>query len=214
VLDDVRVSRNGVVLVDGVSLRLEPGAFALLSGEVAAGKSTVLATIAGDRAPAAGSVALGGVDIAAWPAPARRRIVVYVGPAPFLFSGSIADNIRFGAPDASDEEVRWALEVADAAEFVDELDDGVDTVIGERGVTLSGGQRQRLGIARAIAAQPDVLLLDAATSAADPAREVAILTSIAAAWSSRVVVAVTTNPSAHALATVHLELADRQLVVR
>jgi ATP-binding cassette subfamily B protein len=152
VLDDVRVSRNAVVLAEGVSLRLEPGTFALLSGEVATGKSTVLATIAGDRAPAAGSVALGGVDIAAWPAPARRRIVVYVGPAPFLFSGSIADNIRFGAPDASDEEVRWALEVADAAEFVDELDDGVDTVIGERGVTLSGGQRQRLGIARAIAA--------------------------------------------------------------
>jgi ABC-type multidrug transport system fused ATPase/permease subunit len=213
-LAGVRVERHGVVALHGVSLELRPGTFAVLSGEVGSGKSTLLATIGGELTPTAGSVILGGVAMASWPAGARRRTVLRVGPAPFIFAGTVAENVRFGAPGATDGDIRSALAVAGALEFVDALPHGVDTVIGERGVNLSGGQRQRLGVARAVAARPEVLLLDAATSAVDPDLEFAILASIRAAWRDRVVVAVSNHPEAETLADITLVLADTAVELR
>jgi ABC-type multidrug transport system fused ATPase/permease subunit len=213
-LVDVVVARHGSLVIDRATVHLTPGSFVVLTGEVGAGKSTLLAALSGEIELGSGTVRLGGVDVGEWSGAARRRAVIRVGPAPFLFAGSIADNVRFGAPAASDDAVRRALLTADALEFVDALPDGVDTVLGERGITLSGGQRQRLGLARALAAEPDVLLLDGAVSAVDPARELRILAAITEAYRDRLVVVVTTHPDAGRLATVHLDLAHRSLVVR
>jgi ABC-type multidrug transport system fused ATPase/permease subunit len=213
-LVDVVVARDGSLVIDRATVRLTPGSFAVLTGEVGAGKSTLLAALSGEISLGSGVVRLGGVDVGEWSGAARRRAVIRVGPAPFLFAGSIADNVRFGAPYASDGDVQRTLVTADAIEFVDALPDGVDTVLGERGITLSGGQRQRLGLARALAAEPDVLLLDGAVSAVDPARELRILAALADEYRDRLVVVVTTHPDAGRLATVHLDLAHRSLVVR
>ncbi|MDH3708143.1 MAG: ATP-binding cassette domain-containing protein, partial [Acidimicrobiia bacterium] len=160
----------------------------------------------------AGTVAIDDVDITQASFDSLRRTVGVALDDPFLFSMSIRDNIAFGDPTASDERVREAAAAAQALEFIDELDDGFDEVIGERGYTLSGGQRQRIALARALLYDPSVLVLDDATSAIDVRVEERIHAALKAATVDRTVILIAHRPATIALADRVVLLEDGQAV--
>ena len=183
-------------------LVVAPGEAVALVGPSGAGKSTVFQLLLRFFDPGAGRILLDGVDIAQLdPAHLRAQIAV-VSQEPVIFAGTIADNIRYGRPAANDAEVRVAAVAAAADEFVRQLPQGYESLVGERGITLSGGQRQRLAIARAMLRDAPVLLLDEATSALDAENERLVqqgLTNLMAGRGDR---ARTTLVIAHRLATI------------
>ncbi|HVU35630.1 MAG TPA: ABC transporter ATP-binding protein [Opitutaceae bacterium] len=154
-------------VVRDFSLRLEPGRHVALVGPSGAGKSTLTHLLLGLYASSAGEIRLDGMAQRDWDMRWVRRQMAVVMQESVLLSGTIGDNIRFARPEASDEEVRTAARLANAAGFIEQLPEAYATLVGERGATLSGGQRQRLAIARAILRNPPVLILDEATSALD-----------------------------------------------
>ena len=190
-------SRMHLAALDGFSLDIEPGQAVALVGPSGAGKSTVFQLLLRFFAPQEGAILFDGVDISQLDPTTLRRNIAIVAQDPVIFSGTIADNIRYGRPGASDEEVRRAAEAAAASEFIEPLPDGYQTVVGERGATLSGGQRQRLAIARAILRDAPLLLLDEATSALDAENERLVQTGLANLMAGR-----TTIVIAHRLATI------------
>jgi ATP-binding cassette, subfamily B, bacterial len=207
--DDVRFAyptRVQAPVLDGISFKVRPGERVAIVGPSGAGKSTVFHLLLRFYDPAAGAVTFDGVRVdAADPQELRKRIAL-VPQDVAIFAASIADNIRFGRPEASDAEVAQAAEQAAAAEFIRRLPQGFDTMIGERGVTLSGGQRQRIAIARAILRTAPLLLLDEATSSLDAESETLVQAALERLMTGR-----TTIVIAHRLATV-LEC-DRILVM-
>jgi ABC-type multidrug transport system fused ATPase/permease subunit len=211
--DLVVVPASGTRVLDGADVVFEPGTLVVLTGGVGAGKTTLLAVLAGLRTPASGEVLLGGVPLDRWGPSAVRRRVVLVGPTPFVFRGTVADNLRFARPDARLDELQRAALIADAHEFVETLPERYDSLIGERGVTLSGGQRQRLALARAVLAHPPVLLLDGATSALDPARELSVLRALREEWRDGLVVVVSANPDVVDLADDVFHVGDGRVQV-
>ena len=207
--ENVRFSypgRSGPPALNGFSLLARPGERVALVGPSGAGKSTVLRLLLRFYDPDAGVVRIDGVDLTrADPAEVRARMALVAQEAP-LFSGSAADNIRFGRPNASIDEVRAAALAAQAEGFLDALPQGFETTVGEHAKTLSGGQRQRLAIARALLRRSPILLLDEATSALDAENERLVQAALHEAMIGR-----TTLVIAHRLATV-LE-ADRIVVM-
>jgi len=190
-------SRPKDAALDGLSLTVQPGETVALVGPSGAGKSTVLQLLLRFYDPRSGCIRLDGVDIRqAAPADLRRRIGL-VPQDPVIFSTNAWENIRYGRPEASDAEVREAARAAYALEFLEELPDGLNTFLGEKGVRLSGGQRQRLAIARAILRNPPLLLLDEATSALDAESERMVQAALERLMRNR-----TTLIIAHRLATV------------
>ena len=199
-------TRPGTLALDGVSFTVKTGETVAIVGPSGAGKTTIFALAQRFFDPQLGTVAVDGVDVRkADPQAVRERIAV-VPQETIIFSGTILDNIRFGKPEASTEEVLAAARAARVDEFAERLPHGYDTEVGERGVTLSGGQRQRIAIARAILRDAPILLLDEATSALDAESEAFIQQAIEKLTANR-----TTLVIAHRLATVRN--ADRILVL-
>jgi ATP-binding cassette, subfamily C, bacterial CydD len=165
---------RSVPVLDGFDLELSPGEIVALVGESGAGKSTVAALMLGLLSPSAGSVTVGGVDLADCRLEEWRQLVAWVPQHPTLFRASVADNIRLGDPDASPDAVRAAAVLAGADEFITGLPDGYDTVVGDGDRSLSPGERRRIGLARAFVRDAPLVILDEPTADLDP-RSVSIV---------------------------------------
>lgn len=193
-------------VLTGMNLNVPAGQTVALVGTTGAGKTTIAKLIARFYDPDCGSVSLDGVDLRALPQAELRRHVVMVTQENFLFSGTIADNIRFGRPQASDAQVRAAATAVGADEFITALPDGYDTDVAKRGGRLSAGQRQLVAFARAFLAEPAVLILDEATSSLDIPSERLVQRALQTVLAGRTALII-----AHRLSTV--AIADRVLVV-
>ncbi len=181
-------------------------------GRSGGGKTTLTRLLLRFSDVESGRILIGGVPIDTVPQSALRRTVAYVPQDPSMFHRSIADNIRVGRPDATDAAVRRAADLAHAAEFIEALPDGYDTMVGERGVKLSGGQRQRVAIARAILKDAPILVLDEATSSLDSESEASIQDALLTLLKGRTALVI-----AHRLSTVRrmdeLIIMDRGAIV-
>jgi ABC-type multidrug transport system fused ATPase/permease subunit len=197
--------RARAVLHD-IDLDVPAGRTVALVGATGSGKTSLVALISRLYDPAAGSVLLDGADVREVGLRSLRSAVAVVSDDPFLFSASVAENIAYARPDASIEEIEAAARRAQAHDFVSRLPQGYETQIGERGLTVSGGQRQRIAIARALLANPRVLVLDDATSSVDASTEQSIKLALAEAMAGR-----TTFVIAHRLSTI--ALADEIVVL-
>lgn len=199
-------SRPGRAVLHDVSFAVEPGEMVAIVGPSGAGKSTLFDLLLRFYDPTCGALLLDGVDLRELDLTSLRGAIGYVPQEPVLFAGTLGDNLRYGKPSATDDEMVTALRQAYAEDFVRDLPDGLDTRVGESGVGLSGGQKQRLAIARALLTRPRVLLLDEATSALDARSEQQIRDSIEALKGQCSILAI-----AHRLSTVRQ--ADRIVVL-
>ncbi|MCT9097275.1 ABC transporter ATP-binding protein [Haloarchaeobius sp. HME9146] len=195
--DGVSFGYDDELVLQDIDFEVDPGETVGLVGPTGAGKSTVVKLLLRLYDVNAGQVSIDDRDVREVTVASLRSAIGYVSQDPFLFDGTIAENIRYGRFDASDEAVREAAKAAEAHEFVANLPDGYDTRVGERGVKLSGGQRQRLAIARVVLQDPAILVLDEATSSVDTETEVLIQRSMDAVSADR-----TTFVIAHRLSTV------------
>ncbi|GAC1670127.1 MAG: ABC transporter ATP-binding protein [Candidatus Acidiferrum sp.] len=197
---------SGRSVIANINLRIAPGEKVAIVGSTGAGKSTLISLIPRLYDPSRGAVLIDGQDIRNYSVQSLRAQISIVLQDSLLFSGTIRDNIAFGRPDASDKEIAAAALVANAAEFIDRLPDGYETLVAEGGTTLSGGQKQRIAIARAILRASPILILDEPTSGLDAASERTVIDALERAASGR-----TTLLIAHRLTTVRL--ADRIIVL-
>ncbi|TKX46721.1 ABC transporter ATP-binding protein [Halorubrum sp. SD690R] len=197
VYDDVSFGYDDETIVEDVDFAVEGGETLALVGPTGAGKSTVLKLLLRMYDVDEGSIEIDGHDVRDVTLKSLRRSIGYVGQSSYLFYGTVRENITYGTFDATDEEVREAAEAAEAHEFIQNLPDGYDTMVGERGVKLSGGQRQRVTIARAVLKDPDILILDEATSDVDTETEMLIQRSLDRLTEER-----TTFAIAHRLSTI------------
>jgi ABC-type multidrug transport system fused ATPase/permease subunit len=188
---------NGARVLENVTLALRPGRITALIGPAGAGKTTLAYLLPRFIAPSAGRITWDGVDLATLDIPSLRQQIAFVFQETQLFDATLAENLRLGKPDASDDELWNALEQAGAAGFVRDLPQRLATPLGRSGGTLSAGQRQRLSIARALVRDASLLILDEPTSALDPETEQQLVASIRHASRTRAVLVI-----AHRLSTV------------
>jgi len=207
IFDHVSFSYDGnrIVLHD-VSFQAEPGTVTALVGSSGSGKSTTIGLISAFYVPSAGTISVDGVDLSTVRLDSYRTRLGVVLQESFLFDGTIRENVAFSKPNATEEEIMRACRIARVDEFAESFDDKYDTIVGERGVKLSGGQRQRISIARAILAEPRILILDEATSSLDSESESLIQQGLSYLMQGR-----TTFVIAHRLSTIRR--ADQILVI-
>jgi subfamily B ATP-binding cassette protein MsbA len=198
--------QSGQPVLSRINLRIAPGEKVAIVGATGAGKSTLISLVPRLYDPSGGAVSIDGEDIRQYSVQSLRSQISLVLQDSLLFSGTIRENIAFGRPDASDEDILAAAVVANAADFIDALPDGYETLVAEGGTTLSGGQKQRIAIARAILRDSSILILDEPTSGLDAASERTVLDALESAARGR-----TTLLIAHRLTTVRL--ADRIIVL-
>jgi ATP-binding cassette subfamily B protein len=196
----------GRPVLDDLDLDVAPGRTVALIGHTGSGKTTLTSLVPRFYDTTTGRVTVDGVDVRDLTLDSLRGAIGVISQDPFLFSASVRDNIAFGGGDLTDEQIESFAQAAQAHEFIEKLPDGYDTVIGERGITLSGGQRQRIAIARALAVDPRILILDDATASVDATTEARIRTGLREAMRGR-----TTLIIAHRLSTI--ALADEIVVL-
>jgi ABC-type multidrug transport system fused ATPase/permease subunit len=197
---------SGNPVLEGVDLEVEPGRTIALIGHTGSGKTTLAALVPRFYDVTAGRLTVDGVDVRDLRLTSLRGAIAIVAQDPFLFSATVRENIAFGVADASGEEVEYAARLSQAHEFIADLPEGYDTMVGERGITLSGGQRQRIAIARALILNPRILILDDATASVDATTEARIRLGLREAMQGR-----TTLIIAHRLSTI--ALADELVVL-
>ncbi len=203
---DLVYEKSSALVLRNIDLEARPGTMTALVGRSGSGKSSLVNLLPRFYLPAQGEILLDGVNIARYRLADLRRQIALVSQDVVLFNDSIAANIAYGMPEATEEQLRAAAEAANALEFIERLPQGFDTVVGDRGVLLSGGQRQRIAIARAMLKDAPILILDEATAALDTESERVIQSAL-----ERVMVNRTTFVIAHRLSTV--ERADQILVL-
>jgi len=191
---DVHYAYDRGVVLDGVTVSLAPRSRVAIVGASGEGKSTIADLLVRHADPQRGAVWLDGRDLRTLPLAAVRRAVLVVETEPFVFHASVADNLRVAAPGATEALCTAALDLAGLGPWLAAAPAGLATVLGERGRAMSSGERQRLALARAILADPVVLVLDEATSALDPATEHAVFGSMAAWLRDRTVLLITHRP--------------------
>jgi subfamily B ATP-binding cassette protein MsbA len=207
VFDDVSFEYNeGVPVLEHVSFRAPAGTTTALVGSSGSGKSTLISLVMAFNRPMAGRILVDGSDLSTVRLRDYREQLGVVLQDNFLFDGTIAENIRYGKPDATPDEIKRVSRIAHADEFIETFEQAYDTIVGERGVKLSGGQRQRVSIARAILADPRILVLDEATSSLDSESEAMIQDGLKSLRRGR-----TTFVIAHRLSTIRS--ADQILVL-
>jgi ATP-binding cassette subfamily B protein len=194
-LENVSFAHAGHNVLQDVSIAASPGECIAIVGATGSGKSALLSLIPRFYDPSAGRVLLDGTDVHALDLVELRRSVGIVFQDNFLFSNTVAENIAFGHPDATEEQIQKAARIASAHDFITALPQGYHTVLGEAGVGLSGGQKQRLAIARALLLEPAILLLDDPTAAVDPETEHEIADALEAAMEGRTTIIVAHRPA-------------------
>jgi ATP-binding cassette subfamily B protein len=197
---------TSVAALNGISLTIPAGTTLAIIGFTGSGKTTMVNLIARLYEASEGEILIDGVNVKDIPVDVLRGGIGYVPQETFLFSTSIADNIRYGSSDADHEELRWAADIAQIAKDVEEFPKGFETVLGERGITLSGGQKQRTSIARAVIRKPSILILDDSLSAVDTLTEDEILTRLRSVMAQRTSILIS-----HRISTV--KHADRIIVL-
>lgn len=203
---NVTVRYGARTALAAVDLTIPAGATIAIVGHTGSGKSTLVQLIPRMLDPAEGAVTLDGVDLREFDPLALRSLIGFVPQETFLFSATLGENIAFGVPAATDEQIRTAAELAGLGPDLTSFPDGLQTVVGERGITLSGGQKQRTAIARALLRHPAILILDDALSSVDTVTEESILQNLAAMMAGR-----TTILISHRVSTVRM--ADRIFVI-
>jgi ATP-binding cassette subfamily B protein len=188
---------EGHPVLNDVSITLEPSQTTAFVGSTGSGKTTIVKLLLRFYDPDSGTIRIDGTDISTLEQAELRQMMALVSQDVFLFHGTVAENIAYGAPDAPKESIEHAARAAEAHEFITSLPNGYETIVGERGQKLSGGQRQRLSIARALLTDSPILILDEATSAVDNETEAAIQRSLARVGHNRTMVVI-----AHRLSTI------------
>jgi ABC-type multidrug transport system fused ATPase/permease subunit len=201
-------------VLDEIDLEIEAGSTIALIGASGSGKTTLASLLPRFYDVNAGQVLIDGVDVRSVTRRSLRREVGVISQDPFLFSASVRDNIAFGVPDVTNELVEAAARAAQAHPFIEQLPDGYETVIGERGITLSGGQRQRLAIARALVIDPRILILDDATASVDATTESLIRAGLTEAMRDRTTIVIAHRLSTIALADTVVVLEHGRIVAR
>jgi ATP-binding cassette subfamily B protein len=197
-----------------IDLELEAGKVVALIGHTGSGKTSLASLVPRFYDVQEGSVSIDGIDVRTVTLASLRREIGVIAQDPFLFSATVRENIAFGRPEATDEEIERAARLAQAHEFVEALPEGYDTVIGERGITLSGGQRQRIAIARALVVDPRILILDDATASVDASTEAKIREGLREAMHGRTTIIIAHRLSTIALAEEVIVLDDGEVVAR
>jgi ATP-binding cassette, subfamily B, multidrug efflux pump len=213
-LRDLTFAYGGTVVLQRISARLPGASTTAIVGATGSGKSTLLNLLARLNDPPPATVFIDGIDIRDMPLAVLRGAIGFVPQEPFLFSASVADNIAFGAPAASREQIEQAAHVSRLDKDLVDFPKGYDTVVGERGITLSGGQKQRTAIARAVITDPKILVLDDALSAVDTYTEEEILSRLAGVMRSRTTIIVSHRVSTIRNADQILVLDDGKIVER
>jgi ATP-binding cassette, subfamily B, bacterial len=184
-------------ILEDVSFEIEPGQVAAFVGPTGAGKTTIISLIPRFYDPSSGIVKIDGIDIRSLRQRSLRQQISFVLQDTVLFHGPIWQNIAYGKPEASRAEIMRAAELANATEFIERMTEGMNSIVGERGMTLSGGQRQRIAIARAIIRNTPILILDEPTSGLDAASEKLVVEALERLMSGKTVITI-----AHRLSTV------------
>jgi ATP-binding cassette subfamily C protein len=213
-LEDVHFSYGDHEVLKGATGVLEAGRFVTMVGPSGSGKTTLTDLVTGLIRPTRGRILIDGIDLADVDLLDWRRCIGYVPQEPMLFSDTVRANVTMGVEDFTDDEVEAALRQANAWEFVEAFDDGLDHRIGESGTNLSGGQRQRLAIARALVKKPSLLILDEPTTALDAVSEAEVCRTVAGLRGDLTVLAISHQPAIREIADEVWELQEGVLRAR